>query len=154
MAYPKSELCSYLQSHKIGSSDNTCFHILGRIRMYIAIHSVAMNAHVLLIHSESTINILPYTYIGYTSHDASSGATTGAAVGGVVVGILLLIFLIALCILLRMKINSRKKRKIKYLTANNVHFTKASSNSGHYIPESLNMKFTDVTSEVNERIGK
>ena len=53
-----------------------------------------------------------------------------------------------------MVINSRKKRKIKYLTATNVHFTKASSNSGRYVPESLNMKFTDVNSEVNERIGK
>ena len=95
-------------------------------------------------------------YIGVeTSHDASSGATTGVAVGGVVVvGTLLLIFLIALCIILRMVINSRKKRRIKYSTATNVHFTKASSNSGRYIPESLNMKFTYVNSEVNERIGK
>ena len=111
----------------------------------------------ILIHYESvaTINILSYAYIGVeTSQEASSGATTGAAVGGGVVGTLLLIFLIALCILLRVVISSRKKRKIKYLTATNVHFTKASSNSGRYVPESLNMKFTDVNSEVNERIGK
>ena len=108
-----------------------------------------------LINTVRTINILPYTYIGVeTSHDASTGATTGAAVGGVVVGTLLLIFLLALCILLRMVMKSRKKRKIKYLTATNVHFMKASSNSGRYIPESLNMKFTDVNSEVNERICK
>ena len=52
-----------------------------------------------------------------------------------------------------MVINSRKKRKIKYSTATNVQFMKASSNSGRYIPESVNIKFTGVKSEVNERIG-
>ena len=99
-------------------------------------------------------NILIF-YIGVeTSHDPSSGATTGAAVGGIVVGTLLLIFLIGLCILLWMVMKSRKKRKIKYLTATNVHFTKVSSNSGRYIPDSLNMKFTDINSEMNERICK
>ena len=89
-----------------------------------------------------------------TSNNASTSAT-GAAIGGSVVGaILLILLIITLCILLWCVINSRKKKKIILLNATNVHFTKASSNSGRCIPESLNMTFTKVNSEIEERICK
>ena len=92
-----------------------------------------------------------------TSNNASTSATgaTGAAIGGsIAVTILLILLIITLCILLRCVINSRKKKNIILLNSANLHFTKASSNSGRYIPESLNMTITKVNSEVEERICK
>ena len=94
-----------------------------------------------------------YMYV-YIDVETSRDASTGAAVGGAIGGTILLILLIALCILLRCVINSRKKKKTKYLISTNVHFMKASSNRGRYISESLNIKFTEANSEVNERICK
>ena len=98
---------------------------------------------------------MQFYHIGVeTSHNASTGANPVTAIGGAIGGTILLVLLITLCILLWCVKNSRKNKKTKYLNATNVHFMKASSNSGHYIPESLNMKFTDVHSEMEERICK
>ena len=103
--------------------------------------------------SKSVLKSQSYTYV-YIDVETSHDASTGAAVGGAIGGTILLILLIALCILLQCVINSRKKKKTKYLISTNVHFMKASSNSRRYISESLNIKFTEANSEVNERICK
>ena len=96
-------------------------------------------------------------FIHTVDFEASRDATLAAAIGGGVGGAVFLILIIALCILLRLVINSHKKKKAKYMnpavsfmTSQNVSVT----SNPCYVREPPTIEITEKDTEIKERIGK
>ena len=78
--------------------------------MYVFFHQLAIVLCIIFFYARHTIFI--HTVDFEDSQDATPAAAIGGGVGGAV---FLILLIIALCIVLRLVINSRKKRKVKYL---------------------------------------
>ena len=90
--------------------------------------------------------------------EASQDATPAAAIGGGVGGaVFLILLIIALYIVLRLVINSRKKRKVKYLNPAVLFMTSRNdsvTSNPRYVSEPPTIEITEKDTEIEERTGK